>query len=176
MELYMEVFSEDRTFRLDSKILAPADLSSLVGHLGLRLGRRKVPSTDKRDFPFFILTLTSKPLDRPFYLLSRRRAHITTWQIDGFCVYASIGKLDYLAACSLLALTQLRTLSLNPLIEAEDMLFDCDPWCLFSAKKRFEDYAQVFEQGSLCSGCKSFYHYLGADRELLSLGSFPNFC
>lgn len=172
----MEAFSEDMAFRLDSKTLPPAHLSSLVRHIGLRLGRRRFSSNDHDDFPFFILTLTNKPLNRPFHLLSRRRAQVTTWQMDGFCVYASIGKLDYLAACCLFALTQLRTLSLNPLIEAEDMLFDCDPGCLFSAKKRFEDYARVFEQGSLCSGCKNFYHYLGADRELLSLGSFPNFC
>ncbi len=160
------VFALD--FRLDSRVLTPEFLAVIGRRLGKdpRCDRQIHCRTAYAQFPYSILTVTDECQNRPFVLLSRRRASITTWQSSGICFFADLSKIDYYAMCCLLALTQLKSLSMNPLLEPEDLQCESNR-CLFGDPGIIEEYAFVFEDRCVCRGCFDFYHCLGADTEIL---------
>jgi hypothetical protein len=119
--------------------------------------------------PCCIIKVVEQPLNRPFVLQSRRRAVITSWNIKGFCLYAEMSQPEYLEYTCLLALTQLRALSLNPLIEQEDFICDCSDSCIWAQRELFQEYALLYEKRRICPGCVGFYRSLGVENELVAL-------
>lgn len=160
------VFAPD--FRLDSRVLTPEFLTEVGrrARLSDRIPRPAAFHTACMQFPYSIVTVTDDCQDKPFVLLSRRRAKVTTWQSSGICFFADLSKVDYYAMCCALAQTQLKTLSMNPLIEPEDLHCQSER-CLFGDPGSIEQYAFVFEERRVCQGCMDFYHCLGADTEIL---------
>lgn len=119
--------------------------------------------------PIVILQVTDEPLPRPFIILSRRRAKLTTsWtqETESACV---LDESRRLTLNCLLALTQLRTLALNDILEAEDMLYTCHPQCVFSTVGDPRDRWAPTQARLVCDGCKEFYSSLGAVREIESI-------
>jgi hypothetical protein len=158
-------------FRLQSNCVAANLLSRVTAAVNSSLGRMHARTACEGfgQFPFAILQITNAVLPRPFVLTSRRRAEITMRESEQLMRYARLREVDYLAFLSLLALAQLRTLSLNPVLEAEDILYTCHPCCVFMATDTLSDYARALEGRHVCGGCKDFYVALGAESELLGV-------
>lgn len=91
---------------------------------------------------------------------------VSTDQADGIAHFAGIAPHRYLQVCAALGLTQWRTLDLNPMLVAEDLVHTEPGDCLFARRAFKSDYALAFERPSVCFGCIEFYHCLGADREV----------
>jgi hypothetical protein len=130
------------------------------------LARRQYVSA---QFPFAILQFTTAPLPRPFIITSRRRAQVTSALSEQMSAYAGFSQTEYLSLICSLALTQLRTLAINEILEAEDMLYTCHPGCVFTMPETLGDFGIVLEHRHICGGCMDFYSALGADRELASV-------
>jgi len=119
--------------------------------------------------PIVILQVTNELLPRPFIILSRRRAKLTTAWTRGITPTGALDESRDLTLNCLLALTQLRTLALNEIIEAEDMLYTCHPQCVFSAPELPRNLRAPAPPRLVCGGCKEFYSSLGATREIESI-------
>ena len=112
---------------------------------------------------------TKEIQDRPVYLLSRRRARVSTHQVEGIAGYAELRVPDYFKLCNLVALVQLKALVENPLLQPEDLECQSDPVCLFTWRDSYSEYAHVFESRTVCSGCLQFYQAVSVEREILQL-------
>ena len=158
-------------FKLEADSLQSDLLLSLATNVETNIRGKSRPQSkySSDQFPYAILKVVDQPLERPFIIRSRRRALITTWNIKGFCFFAGMSQTAYLELACLLALTQLRALSLNPLIEQEDFLCDCFKFCPFTRRETFQEYAFVYEKRTICEGCRGFYVSLGVESELLAL-------
>jgi hypothetical protein len=159
-----------RFCRLESETLRSSVLSGVAGKIDSISGTN-VPDCSRQQSPCCIIRVVEQPLDRPFILQSRRRALITSWNIKGFCLYTGMSQSEYLEYTCLLALTQLRALSLNPLMEQEDFICDCSDSCIWSQRESFQEYALLFETRTICTGCIGFYRSLGVENELVALMS-----
>ena len=160
-------------FRLEADTLQSSQLYSLATKIDSEI-RSKIRTPSKfssQQFPDVILRITDRPIERPFIIQSRRRALISAWKIKGFCFFAGMSQTAYLELACLLALAQLRALSLNPLVEQEDLFCDCFGFCLFTRLETFQEYAFVYEKRTICKGCRDFYHSLGVDSELVAIQS-----
>lgn len=161
----------NRIFRLEAESLQSDLLFSLANNVeaNIRTKSRTQSKYSSDQFPYAILKVVDRPLERPFIIRSRRRALITTWNVKGFCFFARMSQTAYLELTCLLALTQLRVLSLNPLVEQEDLYCHCFEFCPFTQRETFQEYAFVYEKRTICEGCRGFYLSLGVETELLAL-------
>lgn len=94
---------------------------------------------------------------------------ISTQESQGIAGYLGLPRGTYLLLCSILGLTQWRTLALNPLIEPEDFAHSEPSYCVFAAQPTLQHYALSFEKRYICPTCRDFFHCLGAEGELLAL-------
>jgi len=101
-----------------------------------------------------------------------RGIRVSTYQREGICTYTGLDNGTFLLLCSILGTTQWRTLSLNPLLVAEDFNHGPACRCLFSHQACKEDFALVLENPEVCPSCLAFYRCLGAEREVDTLTSF----
>jgi hypothetical protein len=115
-----------------------------------------------------ILVISDERLSRPFAILSRRRAKVTTSSSLQISQYAGLNVSAYLALVCHVALIQLEALARNPQMEAEDMLYTCHPHCLFTRTASLQEYALVLDNRHVCCGCEDFYSALGIDKRLFS--------
>lgn len=157
--------------RLESDTPQPTDLPGVASKIN-SLARPIIPDHSvccSSLVPFPILKVVDRPLPQPFILQSRRRAAITAWELEGFCMFTGMSAADYLEITCLLALTQLKALSVNPLMEPEDFLCDSPDSCLWIRRDSFQEHALLYEKREVCEGCVDFYHRLGVDEELVAL-------
>lgn len=101
-----------------------------------------------------------------------RGIRISTYQREGICTYAGLENGTFLLLCALLGTTQWRTLSLNPLLIAEDFEHGPPCNCLFSRRQCKEDFAIALENPEVCGSCLAFYRCLGAERDVDTLTGF----
>lgn len=161
------IFTFPGLFRLQSDREPAAFLQSV----SMRLQSLLDPDQPERlgTSPLVILQVTNEPLPRPFIILSRRRAKLTTARSRNAISSEAFDESRHLTLNCLLALTQLRTLALNNALEAEDMLYTCHPQCVFSAPGPSHDLTVLKPAKLVCGGCKEFYSSLGAAREIESI-------
>lgn len=107
--------------------------------------------------------------DIPFSVGRESGVTISTFQLGGIARFANVEEGIYLAICALLGLTQWRALALNPLLKVEDFDHPEDEHCLFRSKQPVHDYTLLLEAPRVCTGCRDFYHSLGADSEIIAL-------
>jgi hypothetical protein len=153
---------------LHTNCLTIENLESLVSPTGVdwNAGNSRADHGVERAVRHIHIHVTEQPQLRPVWFLSRRRALITTDQSSGIANFAGISQAAYLRLCLLVALTQLRALAENPIIEPEDFACQSNPTCLFSWHHQIQDYAYVFERRAICPGCQAFYLSLGVKNEL----------
>ena len=116
-----------------------------------------------------LLGISREPLGGLFAVDKEAGVSISTWQSKGLCGYAGIERGAYYVLCAMLGLTQLRALQFNPILQVEDFLHDADVPCLFVQHQQLHQYAELLEEPVVCPGCRSFYHCLGADWEIMAL-------
>lgn len=155
-------------FRIDSEVLGEDYLSILACRIAswVRPQKHRGARSPHQQFPFSIVTITDEQQERPFVLQSRRRARITTWQSSGVCFFSRLTRSDYYTLCCLLSLTQLKALTMNTLLDPDDLVCESES-CSFARRESLQEYALLFEGRSVCAGCLDFYHCLGADIEVL---------
>ena len=100
-----------------------------------------------------------------------RGVRVSTWHSEEICAFAELRQEDYLLVCSVMGLTKLRTLMLNPDLIEEDFIHRNQPSCLYASKKHAQDYALALEQRHVCGGCLEFFRCLGAEPEVEALQS-----
>lgn len=115
------------------------------------------------------LQVTDSPGNDLFQADRATGVTISTWQSEGISRYAHLPCDAYLLVCSLLGLTQWRALTLNPLLVEEDFIHGTPSTCLFSSRPFKQDYALLFEEPHVCSGCLAFLRCLGAEPEVEAL-------
>lgn len=111
------------------------------------------------------VVLSSVQHSQLFHLANRDKVFVSTWNVDGICLYAQCRQLDYYLIASLLGLTQLRALNSCTLIP-EDFIHLDPKGCLFSQHAARPDLAVKMQEPHVCSGCIAFYRCLGVEREL----------
>lgn len=113
----------------------------------------------------FEVVLTSTQHPHMFHLANSCKVFISTWNVDGICLYAQCRPLDYYLLASLLGLTQLQALSSCTLIP-EDFLHWEPRECLFAQHQTRSDVALKLLEPWICPGCIAFYRCLGVELEL----------
>lgn len=119
--------------------------------------------------PPISLYITDRPSNTLFSLIPDRGVIVSTCESVGICRYACVEVEGYLLLCSLLGLTQWKTMLRNPLLQPDDFVHDEPRDCLYSCLETKGEAALLLEVPSICQGCRDFYHYLGVDDEILAL-------
>ena len=96
---------------------------------------------------------------------------VSSWRCADLARYVGCSRRDYLLLTGMLALTQYRALTLNPLLKPVDFIHRCEESCLFVNEPNYalERFLLATEQLAVCRGCADFYHCLGVDPEWLAL-------
>ncbi|MCL4694412.1 MAG: hypothetical protein KJ060_18120 [Candidatus Hydrogenedentes bacterium] len=134
------------------------------------------------EFDLFLTHLECHPQKRPFRLFitddrdprlfridSDRGVLVSTYESDGICRYAGMGRNDYFRLCALLGKIQWTVLQLNPLLVEEDFSHVSPSPCLYAPRPFKQDFALALENPQICPGCLDFYRCLGAETEILAL-------
>ena len=98
---------------------------------------------------------------------------VSSWRCSEMARYAGRTTRDYLLLTGMLALTQFRTLALNPHLTPVDFIYRCDESCLFVHEpgRALERFLLATDHLRICCGCANFYHCLGVDSEWVALNS-----
>lgn len=115
------------------------------------------------------LHLTAHRLPEPIIVEPERGVEVSTWDVDGVCAYAGIDRSAYLLICSLVGMAHWRVLKQNPLLRIEDLRHPAGVHCVYTEARHVSDFATLLENPVVCTGCKNFYHCLGAEAELFAL-------
>jgi hypothetical protein len=95
--------------------------------------------------------------------------YVSTLQLEGISNYVGLSLEECLLVCSMLGLTNWRTLVQNPLMVDVDLYHEAKATCLFAPRDTKPEFAILFESLRLCPGCAQFYHFLSLESELLAL-------
>lgn len=121
------------------------------------------------------LLLSSAMSNVPFEVDLFQGVTVYTWQSKGISAYAGLTEEEYIFCWALLGLIQWRTLLLNPLLRADDLLHGEPSRCLYSQQLFMEDYALVLEAPHVCNSCLRFYGALCPHAEIGVLNAFLAF-
>jgi hypothetical protein len=114
------------------------------------------------------LRLTDRVTDKLYYA-NGTRVVLSTHQSAGIALYLGISRAAYLLMTSMIALTQWRVLTLNPLLRAEDFTHREPPTCAFAAQPSIPCHVLALEKRYICPACREFFCCLGAESEILAL-------
>lgn len=115
------------------------------------------------------LFFTDTALPAPYLVQAPWRITLSNWGAEGIERFTGISQEHYFAICSLMALAQWRALMHNPLLNLEDFEHPEGIHCLYNVPAAIQEFALRFEKPTICNGCYSFYHCLGADTEMIAL-------
>lgn len=113
----------------------------------------------------FEVVLTSVQHPNFFHLVNHDKVFISTWNVDGICLYAQYRELDFYLLASLLGLTQLRAMKSCTLIPEDFLHFEPKQCLLAQHEARFQSAVKLVEP-YICPGCVAFYKSLGVEPEL----------
>lgn len=124
-----------------------------------------------------VITIVVSDMTRPRPFTAIRHGVIVVTLSDlarRMATYSQISIPNYVVLCALLGLVQESVLRFNDCLRREDLNAICSEDCYFSLRTSLNQYASVFEGGSVCDGCRRFYSGLGAKFELSALdGDLP---
>ncbi len=114
--------------------------------------------------PPFEVVLTNVQHPQLFHIANRDKVFISTWNVEGICLYAQRRPLDYFLLCSLLGLAQLRALT-NCTLIPEDFIHAEPKECLFAQHTTRSEIAVKLQHPHVCAGCVAFYRALNVHEE-----------
>ncbi|MEX2015938.1 MAG: hypothetical protein WD873_04805 [Candidatus Hydrogenedentales bacterium] len=110
--------------------------------------------------------------DAPWRLYpSENLVVVSSWRSDQLARFAGRQTREYLLLTGVLALTQFRTLILNPLLKPVDFIHRCEKPCLFAhePEQPLERFLLAADRLEVCHGCGQFYCCLGAEPEWVAV-------
>jgi hypothetical protein len=133
----------------------------------------------------FLFTTAPQPKSIPLHLGPRTSVHlfevcrsrgvfVSTYDSHRISSYAGLPHELYLLVLSILGITQWRALTLNTLLQPEDLLHDRPASCLYAQRLFREDYVQALEEPRICPHCRHFYRSLCPEAEVFALEDVLN--